>query len=809
MESHRFTTDSRQQLVQAIEEADGQEVLAVGSLDENRLVAEISIAARGTAEAVPALMPYMQKGDVVIHNHPSGDTRPSDADLAVASKIGNLGIGFYIVDNEVEITYVVAEAVEGGRVEPLEIEDLVSHLLPGGSLSKAADHYEPRDSQIDMLESVVRGFNENSIVVVEAGTGVGKSLAYLIPAFQWADQNEERVVISTATINLQQQLIESDIPLVRRITGTKAKAVLVKGRRNYLCLKRLEEALEEQVLFGDEEDDELTAIRKWAEHTQTGGKDDLSFLPTAETWGRVCSEADTCLGLRCSRRNDCFILKSRREAAAAQILVVNHHLLFSDLAIREAGAGYDITAVLPPFQKVIFDEAHNMEKSATSFFSESLSRFGVYRALNVLVRTRRGKTRGLLLMLRSVSTQTDVLEELPARVADARKTVEELDEIGRLLEGETTSRLIRERVTPLFEDALERIAKLQASLVPVMNGLHRIVDEFKDDDEPEMIINAKSTLRRIEAMALFCQSFIEHEEHDDRVFWIEKRKTTAGDSYTVFNSTPVDVAGVMRDTVFSHYDTVVCTSATLTVQDDFGYWFRRIGLDDPGDRHVESRSLPSPFPYSDNVLLAAPKDGPEPGHGEYVPFAVEMIKDALEISEGSGLVLFTSYRMLADVFDAVSGELAEQGINALRQGTDDRQRLLRNFTADAASVLFATDSFWEGVDTPGEALRVVIICRLPFQVPNDPVIEARHERILARGGNPFMELSLPDAVTRFKQGFGRLMRRTTDHGVVLVLDPRVLTKRYGTAFLESLPETKRCFGSKADILREIETILYG
>ncbi len=807
MESHRFTTDSVEQLRQAIVDAGGQEVLAVGRLDENRLVCEIAVVARGTVDAVPALMHYMEKSDVVVHNHPSGDTRPSDADLRVASQVGNQGIGFYIVDNEVEITYVVAEAAQGGRVTPIDVGQIVSHLLPGGSLSRIDDHYETRDSQIEMLEAVVRGFNDNSIVVVEAGTGVGKSLAYLIPTFQWVDRNEERVVISTATINLQQQLIENDIPLVRRMMGTKAKAVLVKGRRNYLCLKRLEEALEEYVLFGDDDDD-LDAIRKWSESTATGGKDDLSFLPNESTWGRVCSEADTCLGLRCSRRNDCFVLKSRKEAASAQLLVVNHHLLFSDLAIRASGAGYDITAVLPPFQKVIFDEAHNMEKSATSFFSQSLSRYSANRALNVLVRERRGKSRGLLAQLHGVTSQLELLETLTGYVSVAREAVEALDGIGRDMEGVSTARLVRERVTPLFETALERISAFQYALTPLMNGLHKIIDEFREEEEPEVIVTAISTLRRLETLSLFCQSFQEHDEHHDNVYWLEKRKSASGEIYTVFHSTPVDISQIMRDTVFAHYDTVVCTSATLTVRNDFSYWYRRVGLEIEGEKKVESYSLKSPFPYSERVLFAAPSDGPEPTESGYIDYVSDFIRDALEISEGSALILFTSYQMLSEAYDRVHQDLARLGITALRQGADDRLRLLRSFTQDATSVLFATDSFWEGVDTPGDALRVVIICRLPFQVPNDPVIQARHERIIERNGNPFMELTLPDAVTRFKQGFGRLMRRATDRGVVLVLDSRILKKRYGGAFVESLPETQKSFSGRALILRDIERILY-
>jgi ATP-dependent DNA helicase DinG len=358
--SERLSPSVVSKLKAEIEDAEGNEVFCAGHRDES-LVAEIVIAARGGRDAVPALVPYLERGDVVIHNHPSGVLKASGPDLAIASFLGNQGIGFYIVDNEVERIYVCAEPVEKKRLVRMDGDELAAIISPGGALSRLSDSYECRASQVDMLREVARAFNDDGICVAEAGTGVGKSFAYLIPACVWAMKNDERVVVSTGTINLQQQLLDKDIPFVKKLLKSTIKTVLVKGRGNYLCLRRLEDALAESGLFL-EEDRDLSAVADWAKITSDGSKTDLPFMPENGLWSRVNSEADFCLGIRCSRRDECFVLKARREAASAKVLVVNHHLLFSDLALRIRGAGFENSAVLPPFQRIIFDEAHNMEE---------------------------------------------------------------------------------------------------------------------------------------------------------------------------------------------------------------------------------------------------------------------------------------------------------------------------------------------------------------------------------------------------------------------------------------------------------------
>ena len=809
MDTSRFTSEAGNRLIEAIDNSGGHEVLAIGRLSNTQLVEEIAVAARGNHTAVPALSHFMEKGDVVIHNHPSGNLEPSAADLRVASDLGQKGIGFYIVDNGVTQTYVVAEPVEKREIDPIDIEELVSHLLPGGSLQKKAAFFEPRDSQIEMLEAVTERFNQSGILVVEAGTGVGKSLAYLLPACRWVQKNKERVVVSTATINLQQQLIEKDIPLVCSMLGKDIKPALVKGRRNYLCLRRLGEALDENVLFR-ESDSELSTLAEWAKETASGSRSDISPPPTESVWGKICSEADTCTGLRCIHRNDCFVLKARREAASANILVVNHHLLFSDISIRSAGAGYDITAVLPPYSRVVFDEAHNIEKSATSFFSSSLTRFSVGRALNMVFRERKQRRMGLCISLSRIMGNIPDLEAIPSIVGKAQEASIGLDAVARhSLDGKTYRFRINEQpASEMEQELLNRMEGVRREIADLTHRLHSVIERFHDEDEPDEIISARLAIRRLEAIAMFCGSFQSYRENPDNVYWAEKNKTSTGELYVEFHITPLQVADVLQESVYSRFPTVVCTSATITVGGTFTYWLRNAGLERFDGAEVTALSLPSPFPYGEKVMVAVPTDAPEPNQAEYQPYLSALIRDALCISEGKGLILFTSYHMLSETYNSISEELSGAGIRSLIQGSEDRARLLSEFSSDTNSALFATDSFWEGVDTPGDALRVVCICRLPFRVPNDPVLEAKHENIIQRGGNAFLELSLPDAVTRLKQGFGRLMRRSTDSGVVIITDPRIIKKWYGEAFLESLPQTRRSFKPTSSLLKDVERFLY-
>jgi ATP-dependent DNA helicase DinG len=798
---------------EAIADAGGNEVFFVGVIGEGGLVASVSVGARGNEEAVPVLSPHLAEGDVIIHNHPSGGVHPSTADLSIASRLGNQGIGFFIVDNDVEQLYAVAEPVEARQVTPLDEERLAGCLAPGGELSRVYPQYEERKSQVGMLRLVCRAFNGDEICAAEAGTGVGKSLAYLLPAAAWAVQNGERVVVSTNTINLQQQLVEKDMPLVRKVLGEEPKVVLVKGRGNYLCLHRLSEALEEAALF-EERDPELLSIREWARTTETGSRTDLSFYPTDENWSKVCSEADACLGLRCTHREGCFVLKARREAATAKILIANHHLLFADLALRLAGSGYDDPAVLPSFRRVVFDEAHNVEKAATSFFSQSFTRPMVLRYLGRLLRRRKGRVTGHFPALARLMGRGALAKRVPELIDAVQARAEELDTAALEILGSETSLLLDSGTLPDFRSAAgAALGNLSFAIGELGTAFDEVFEKIgaadegagrpdKESQKDSLVWDCRVQLSRLAGIAEVCNRFRNDETGDNDIFWLESR-----DRAVRFSITPLDIGPLMREAVFQPIKTVVFTSATLTVSESFSYWAGRIGLDGSEGREPLFRTFPSPFNYQEHVLLGVPTDAPAPDSPRQKEFLSRFISSALLASHGAGLVLFTSYSQMRDVTAAAQPALQAAGIRVLKQGDDDRARLLDSFRSDRSSVLFATDSFWEGVDAPGETLQVVILCRLPFRVPSEPILKARMSAIEQRGGNPFAELSLPDAVVRLRQGFGRLMRRQDDMGVVLILDPRIVTKQYGGVFLGSLPQTKRALGPSAEVLRAVKGFL--
>lgn len=814
----RVVADAAAAMREAIAESRGSEVLFLGECDDQLYVTSVRTIARGVPEMVAAPMDQLHRGQVVIHNHPGGDLQPSRADVTIAAELAQSGVGSFIVNNEVTELLVVCEPSPPKHIEPLKIDELAMVVDDGGQLSTLFHDFETRQSQVDMLRLVAEGFNNDRVVAVEAGTGVGKSFAYLIPAIAWAAANEERVVISTATINLQQQLVEKDIPTVQRLLGLDVPVMLVKGRGNYLCRKRLGEAVEEESLFADETSEgsghndpegrvepDLVAIRDWADTSATGGRSELPFMVADELWTRVNSDADSCTELTCRLRETCFFLRARRQAASAKVLVANHHLLFIDLALRVRGIGFEARAVLPPFQRLIFDEAHSIENSATSLFSESFSRFSVSKHARRLARTRRGRRYGLLVGVNRRGADADAVARATAALASAEEGADALN-AAVVEQADYTLRLTEALPSSILQAILDPVCELHTRLVILANALSDIMED-DDGDETGPYHELRVVLRRLERLVTLCNSFTEFTNHSDRVFWIEVRRGSDGRRTARMISSPLDIRAVMREAVFDVFDTVVFTSATLTVGNSFDYWGGRVGLFDSA-REMALAQFPSPFPYSERALVAVPSDAPEPADESYGRFLVSFLGDLLEVSEGRALVLFTSYEMLREAHAALRDRLAAHGIAALRQGDDDRARLLARVASDTSSVLFATESFWQGVDLPGETLQVVVLCRLPFRVPTDPILLARTEAIEARGGNAFTELALPEAVMKFRQGFGRLIRRNTDRGVVVVTDVRILTKRYGPLFLSSLPPTMMTRREAAGVIEDVERFLY-
>lgn len=808
---HKYFLDEViEKIKRHIKETGGNEVFFVGQIDYSGVVVSVEAAARGNEHSVPVNFSEARKCSVLIHNHPSGKLIPSNADIGVASQASENAQGFYIINNDCSDVYVVVEPVKPKRIEKINLDEAALYISDGGPLSLQSEAFEERKVQIELLKQIAKSFNNNSIGVFEAGTGVGKSYAYLIPAIIWAIKNQERIVISTGTINLQQQLCEKDIPAALKIVGADVKFLLMKGRQNYVCKRRFEEATAQRELF-EEDNDIFDKLREWAATTPTGSKSDIPFMPPASVWTRVNSESDSCMGMRCPYHTDCFVMKIRKEAASTNILVVNHHLLFADIESRMHGVGYDDAAVLPPYKRIIFDEAHGIQPAATSFFSQAFNRFSILKQTNQLYRKRKGSESGYLCTVSILSSNGDKASFAYEKISKIKNDIINLETAGLDIIGNNYNVRIHDGNARDFGPFISLCSTLSKSLDDFIGLCRLIMDGVEEDDKSvPAFYQTKVLLRRLEDYAVVLRDFGTWEEKRDKVFWLQKKFLSKdvekdGDNSVIItlNETPLDIAPLMNNGVYEPMNTVVCTSATLKTGRDFNFWMRGAGVSFSEPDRVLYGDFPSPFPYAKNMLFAVPKDAPLPDDMNFQAWVEAAVVQLVNASEGKTLILFTSYESLRSCYNNCVRSLKGFGGALLRQGADDNSRLLDTFKKDVNSVLFATDSFWQGVDVPGESLSQVIIVKLPFAVPNDPVFTARSEAIQKKGGNSFMELSVPEAVIKFRQGVGRLMRRSTDRGAVVVLDRRLYEKRYGSVFMSSIPECKKMYDSLSKVCSAI------
>ena len=804
----------------------GNEVFFLGRTDDRQVVVSVEPLARGNRDAVAAIMIAASCGDVVIHNHPSGVLTPSRPDLEIASVLGNQGVGFYIIDNGVANCYRAVSPFVRKQAELLALDEIQGKFAPGGVLAVNLADYEYRPEQTRMAFAVAEAFNVDRVAVIEAGTGTGKSLAYLLPAALWATRNKERVVISTNTINLQEQLTRKDIPFLQQHANLPFRAVLVKGRSNYLCRRKLAGIGEEPSLFKDEAAD-LQAILAWSETTASGCRDDLSFIPRDEVWEEVCCEADQCGRVKCPSYGKCFFYTSRREAAGADLLVVNHALLMADIALRQE-TGYGASAILPPFERLIVDEGHHLEDVATGHLSSQVTRQGLLKLLGKLQHPRKAQ-RGFLPLLSSMLSREvpEAWDELYLELSSLleggliqglpviQETVNrELDGIGmallrylRLSESKGGERKLR--ITPtvydsgFWQEVTGRVDDLGRALADYGEALGRLLKEcgrLPDrvlDKMAGTLIDLKGVKGRLESAAEGLLFFRGRDEGFCR--WFEVKKGPKGLVVRLCSS-PLEVAQSLRSALFDKFRTVVVTSATLAVGERFDYLAKRTGISLLPRVRLTELLLASPFDYQHQAFVGIPADLPEPTAPGFESGVARCLRQALAISQGRAFVLFTSYDLLIRLFNQLAPHLEHMGLAPMRQGETNRHLLLSRFKKTPGAVLFGTDSFWEGVDVQGRALELVVITRLPFRVPTEPILEARAEHISAQGGDPFMEYTVPQAVIKFKQGFGRLIRSKEDRGGVLILDSRVLSRPYGRMFLSSLPDAQLLKGEEAAVL---------
>ena len=813
-----------------VQKAGGREVCFLARISQAREVVEPRAVARGNQAAVLAVACGAEEGGLMIHNHPSGDLEPSVADLGVAARLYEEGLGSAITDNQAQSLYVIVDPPAPRVVEPLDAGILEALIGPEGPLAQSHPQYEDRPGQREMLRNVTETYNDGGIALIEAGTGTGKSLAYLIPAAEWAVRNRERTVISTNTINLQEQLDRNDLPLVRRLMGDEVDWALVKGRGNYISIRRARLAAESApLLFEDDRVDELEELLGWIEQTDDGSRSDLTFVPREDVWEEVKSDPDICLRTRCPHFQACFYQRSRRRAASATLLVTNHHLLFTDLSVRITTGNFTGAAVLPAYRHLIIDEAHNIEDAATSHLGLEATRTGMFRMLARL--DRRG--RGVLTAFQEALAKKDdqpVATELRSRIEErVRPALEEarahltafLDAIEPMLPPDIVGAVrigTPELPEPVIRpDVQERLNGLVTALRALELEIFRVRERVEDDellseDLEGRILDLSSGERRLAGTVQALRTVLMPEEGDKgSVRWLEWRGKAKGrPGNLVMASAPVELGDLLREKLFRKLETAVLSSATLALRDSFTFLRSRIGLEekfsdiDDVPLKITSDIILSPFELQDQIILAVPTDLPaanSPG-GEFHEATADIVREMSEVMDGGLFVLFTSHSALRRVAEIVRAD-GRSGWPLFVQGEETRSRLLEGFIHHGSGILLGTASFWEGVDVPGRPLRGLIIPRLPFRVPTEPVTAARVEAIERRGGNAFWEFMLPLAALKLKQGFGRLIRTRDDRGSVVILDDRIVRKRYGAYLRESLPVTPIVKGPWSDVSRNL------
>lgn len=815
----RFSEESLQTIKKYLEEHNNKSMIFKATFDEDEKIQKPFFLSLYKKKSFEETLTKVGKNEVVIRTTKPNQLYPSDMELELSEELyTRRNIAYCLLSSDLDDFYFVQD-IDRIFLEEIDIEN---YFAKDGILAKEIKGFEYREEQEEMAQYIQDAINEDRKIIVEAGTGTGKTLAYLIPSIKWAVTNKKKVIIATNTINLQEQLLLKDIPLAKSIIKDEFSYVLVKGRNNYVCKRLFNELVLGKSIdietFSMEAREQIEYILKWGNKTKTGDKAELPFEVYPDVWELVQSTTELCLGKKCPYRKECFYMKTRMEKMEADILISNHHVFFADLNVR-AETDFDSEyLILPRYDMVIFDEAHNVESVARSYFSVEVSKISFTRLLNRIYqkKNRRKKEKSALIRVEDTVDEKNLedseqyiylLNTLKEEISILQNIGDEyFDEIRKIYETNTEAPIKKSlnnfemTKSRFLENLREKKDIFQSKLADFLNlmmSFNNVIDGEKDKN-PE-VINFNNHLKMFKAY-IDSFKFINSFEDDNYIYWLDINSKRTN---VILTATPLNIAQKLSTVLFDNLDRLVFASATIVVNGNFDYFKKSLGLDE--EDCIEA-IIKSPFDYDEQMSVYIPSDIQDSENiNAFVSDASKFILNILLKTNGKAFILFTSYTMLNQIYYSISKKLKDKGFEVFLHGDKPRSQIIKEFKEAENPILFGTTSFWEGVDVQGENLSNVIITKLPFLVPTDPVVSAISKKIEEDGGNSFMDFQLPEAIIKFKQGVGRLIRKKTDSGNIFILDNRILKKRYGSLFINALPSQKNIkILEKDDIIEEIE-----
>ena len=815
----RFSEESLQIIKKYLQENNNKSMIFKATFDDNELIQEPFFLSLYKKKNFEETLTKVSKNEVVIRTTKPNHLYPSDMELELSEELYNRrNIAYCLLSSDLDDFYFVQD-IDRTFLEEVNIKNYFANDC---ILAKEIKGFEYRKEQEEMAHYIQDAINEDRKIIIEAGTGTGKTLAYLIPAIKWAVVNKKKVIIATNTINLQEQLLLKDIPLAKSIIKEEFSYVLVKGRSNYLCKRFFNELSIGRSIdietFSMEAREQIEYILKWGNKTKSGDKAELPFEVYPDVWELVQSTTELCLGKKCPYRKECFFMKTRMEKMEADILISNHHVFFADLNVR-AETDFDSEyLILPRYDMVIFDEAHNIESVARSYFSVEVSKISFTRLLNRIYqkKNKRKKEKSALIRVEDTIDEKDLedgqqyiylLNTLKEEISILQNIGDEyFDEIRKIYETNTEApirkslnnfEMTKSRFLETLRDKKDIFQSKLADFLTLMMSFNNVIDEEKEKN-PE-VINFNNHLKMFKAY-IDSFKFINSFEDDNYIYWLDINSKRTN---VLLTATPLNIAEKLSTVLFDNLDRLVFASATIVANGNFDYFKKSLGLDE--EDCIEC-IIKSPFNYDEQMSVYIPTDIQDSENiNAFVTDASKFILDILLKTNGKAFILFTSYTMLNQIYYSVSKKLINKGFEVFLHGDKPRSQLIKEFKEAENPILFGTTSFWEGVDVQGENLSNVIITKLPFLVPTDPVVSAISKKIEEDGGNSFTDFQLPEAIIKFKQGVGRLIRKKTDSGNIFILDSRILKKRYGSLFINALPSQKNIkILEKDDIIEEIE-----